>query len=484
LTVTLQEVKRALARKNLASYLEYVNHGQWQRARHLDLYCDTLEKLERREITRLIVETPPRHSKSETGTRGFPAWYQGRHPGHEVIIGNYGDDLASDFAEVVRLHTMEYGEELFGIRVAPGKSARDSWAVEQRIGENPVTGEPIWQATRGGVHSAGLGGSMTGRGADLLIIDDPIKDWDTAQSESQRQKVWNWFTTVASTRLAPGGVIVLIMTRWHEDDLAGRLLRESAEGGEYWHELRLPAIAEEGDILGRAPGEALWPERYPVEALQAVMGLMGPQKAAALYQQRPSPPAGTILLREYWQRYDKFPQFLDEVVQSWDMTFKDHAESDYVVGQVWGRFRADVYLLDQVRGQWDIVETIRQLLELSKRWPKARLKLIEDKANGPAVMSLLKREVTGLVPVEPYGSKTSRAMAVTPILQGGNVWLPEKRISTFDVEMFIDRCAQFPSVAHDDEIDACTQALQHYQEHMPIDTDVAALLSSARLIGR
>jgi len=254
------------------------------------------------------------------------------------------------------------------------------------------------------------------------------------------------------------------MTRWHEDDLAGRLLKEMKAGGQQWTVLELQAVAGENDALGRKPGEALWPEYGYNEAWAAETKVdVGTYFWNALYQQHPSSPEGEMLKRGWWKFYKAIPADLQEVIQSWDMTFKDSDGSDYVTGGVWGRKGADKYLLDQVRGRMDFPTTLAAVKALTAKWPEARAKLVEDKANGPAVIATLKREIPGLIPVEPRGSKMARVAAVSPEIEAGNVYLPDPSIAPW-VNDFIEECSAFPNGKHDDQVDQMSQALLRFSQ--------------------
>ena len=303
--------------------------------------------------------------------------------------------------------------------------------------------------------AAGVGGPITGRGAHVAIIDDPVKNSEDASSKTMRDKTYDWYRSTLRTRLAPGGAIVLVMTRWHEDDLAGRLL---AENDEQWEVISLAALAEAGDPLGRECGVPLWPNRFPQHELKQIQLDLGSQLWNALYQQRPAPMEGDMLKRYWWKYYDAPPAAFDEVVQSWDMTFKDAATSDFVVGQVWGRVGADKYLLDQVRDRLDFPATVQAVRRLTTKWPQASAVLIEDTANGPAVIATLRREIAGIIPVNPMGGKEARAAAVSPQIEAGNVYLPSP-IRVGWVQDFVEECAAFPNGANDDQVDAMTQAL-------------------------
>ncbi|MDD5486883.1 MAG: phage terminase large subunit, partial [Dehalococcoidales bacterium] len=302
---------------------------------------------------------------------------------------------------------------------------------------------------------------------NCAIIDDPVKNQEEADSETMRNKVWEWYLTVLRTRLAPGGAIILVMTRWHEDDLAGRLLEEMKNGGEQWEVISLPAEAEENDALGREPGEWLWPERFSPEEYQAIKKTLGSRHWNALYQQRPSPAEGSLIKREWWKFYKQPPAFFSHVIQSWDCTFKDKETADFVVGQVWGKSGANMYLLDMVRARMDLPTTITAIRTLSDKWPNAFVKLIEDKANGPAVIQMLRNTVGGLIAVNPMGGKVARVNAVSPAIEAGNVYLPEDAPWVHD---FIEECAAFPNGKYDDAVDSMSQSLSklvYYVSELP-----------------
>jgi predicted phage terminase large subunit-like protein len=286
-------------------------------------------------------------------------------------------------------------------------------------------------------------------------------------SQTYRDATWDWYRATFSTRIQEDGAIILVMTRWHEDDLAGRLLRAQEEGGDKWEVVNLPALAEDDDMLGRQLGEPLCPQLFTKETLEKTKVRLGSFWWNALYQQRPSPQEGGILKRHWWKFYRKAPDKFDEIIQSWDMTFKDTKTADFVVGQVWGRKGADKYLLDQVRDRMDFPATIQAVRTLSAKWPQARVKLVEDKANGPAVIATLKKEISGLIPVEPQGSKESRAWAVSPEVEAGNVYLPDPSIAPW-VHDFIEECTVFPNGTNDDQVDAMTQALIRFSRHTGI----------------
>jgi predicted phage terminase large subunit-like protein len=331
-------------------------------------------------------------------------------------------------------------------------------------------------AQLGFLKTVGVGGGLTGFGFTRGIIDDPTKNREEADSETHREAVWKWYTSTFSTRQnTKDAGICLTLTRWHEDDLAGRLLEQAEKdpGADKWTVLTMPAIAEDKPANRndkRKPGEALWPAKYPVSFLEQ-RKKADSRDWSALYQQSPYTEGGSILKKHWWKYYKphELPRFLDEVIISVDAAFKDFETSDFVVMQVWGRKGANKYLVDQIKEKLGFVETIKALGRLTMKYPKARAKLIEDKANGPAIIDALKTKISGLIPIEPQGSKVARAQAVAPQVESGNVYLPLPEGPSDWVSDFIDECAKFPRGKHDDQVDACSQALFRLQTNEGLD---------------
>jgi predicted phage terminase large subunit-like protein len=248
------------------------------------------------------------------------------------------------------------------------------------------------------------------------------------------------------------------MTRWHQEDLAGYLL---SQHDAKWEEIRIPALAEDHDPLGRSPGQALCPERYDEARLEETKLTLGSRMWNALYQQRPSAAEGNIFKRQWWKFYSERPAQFDCLIQSWDLAFKDTKTSDFVVGQVWGKIGANKYLVDQIRARMDFPETVRAIRSLSSKY-SCSAKLVEDKANGPALIDTLKKEISGLIAVKPDGSKEARASAVSAQVEAGNVYLPNPTTAPW-VNDFIEECSNFPNGANDDQVDAMTQALKRLE---------------------
>lgn len=445
---------KALARKNLLAFTKATFPGYSIGWVHREI-CARLMRLftgaMRGESPRLMITMPPRHGKSELVSRRFPAWALGVDPEISIISASYSDALARRMNKDVQriMEAPEYSEIFPGTRLSDSK--RSGAAKTQGLFEIP--------GHSGSYRSTGVGGGITGMGADILVIDDPLKDRAAADSPTVRAKVWDWYTSTAYTRLSPGGGVLVTLTRWHEDDLAGRLLEAmTQEGGDEWTVVDYPAIAER-DEPHRRKGEALHPERYPLAALERIRANVGEYDWGSLYQQHPTPRGGGVFKREWLRHWGVMPKAFDRLIQSWDFTFKDAANSDNVSGQVWGKAGADFYLLDCDTRRMDFVSQVRAMRRMSAKWPGAVGKVVEDKANGPAVISALGSEIPGIVPYTPRGSKVARAYAVSPLFEAGNVLLPPMDAEHPWVKDYVDELLAFPNGEHDDRVDATTQAL-------------------------
>ena len=359
-----------------------------------------------------------------------------------MILVSYEADFAASWGRKAREVLDELADD-FGVTVKQESSAAKHWEIE---GHN------------GGMDAAGAYGPITGKGADVLVIDDPVKNAEEAYSPVQREKLWEWYQSTAFTRLEPNGAIILVMTRWHEDDLAGRLLK--LEPG-LWEIVSLPALAEADDPLHRAEGEALWPERFPVEQLLEKKKSVGSYWWSAMYQQRPVPIEGGFFKNDWLQFFDpKYVPDFDVIVQSWDTAQTKSSTSDYVVGQVWGRIGGDFYLLDQVRGRWDFDETVAQINDLSKHWKQCSAKLIEAQTLGAALSSHLKHRISGIIPISVKASKEIRALNALPVWQSKNVYIPKPDDGKYAwVDDFVRELLNFPNAVNDDMVDATTLAL-------------------------
>lgn len=472
-------LKMQLARNSLFGFTMFTQ-PEYQAGWVHEEICNALDRFLQgvinKESPRLLITMPPRHGKSELASRKFPAYALGRYPDLSMIATSYAADLASRMnRDVQRIIDSQKFHILFPETCLAKSNVR---TVSQGTAlRNSDIFEIVGHA--GGYRSAGVGGGITGMGGDILLIDDPFKDRKEADSKTVRDNVWDWYTSTLYTRAAPGGGILLIQTRWHMDDLAGRLLEAAKDGGDKWEVVNFEAIAT-SDEKHRRKGEALHPARYDIKQLRKIKKALGTRDWEALYQQKPVPDGGTIFHKAWFKRYlpKDLPAKFQKIILSWDMTFKDTDGSDFVVGQTWGKDGANMYLLDLVRGQWDFVETLKQFKALKKKWPGASRILVEDKANGPAVISMCKKAVQGIIPVEPDGSKLARAHAVTAFFEAHNIYIPADGVYPW-VQAYIDEMTQFPSAAHDDMVDATTQAVRDMTCRTGIKIDPSILQRSA-----
>lgn len=447
---TIQEIRLAKARKGLSFFTLHTKPDYLLGWVHKEI-CDELDRFLQdvtdKKSPRLIITMPPRSGKSELVSRRFPAFALGRNPELQIIATSYSSDLSQRFnRDVQRVIDDEKYFELFpNTRLSNLRVRTDSRGSYIRTSD---LFEIVGHA--GAYRSCGVGGGITGQGADILIIDDPIKDRAQAGSKTIRDSIWDWYTSTAYTRLSPGGGVIVMATRWHTDDLIGRLIQRMGEGDTF-RIVNYPAIAEH-DELHRKAGEALHPERYPLSTLLQIQKTIGSRDWEALYQQHPVPDGGALFKLEWFRRWtaSSLPPEFDHTLMSWDMTFKDSKNSDYVVGQVWGKKGPNFYLLDQVRGQWDFVKTKEMVRVLAQKWPRVVRKLVEDKANGSAVISELKSTVSGFVPITPTESKEARASSVTPYFEAGNVFIPEDTEAPW-VPHYVSELLEFPAGSHDDQ---------------------------------
>lgn len=402
---------------------------------------------------------PPQNGKSERVSKAFPAWVLSQNPDTRIVIASYQQQIAERITNELRISIKNNGEA--GGLVIGGKDTEKEWRM---------------RGYRGGVLAASVGGSLTSRSADLLIIDDPVKGLEEARSPTYQARAWRWWTATARTRVQNGGAVIIVLTRWHDQDLAGQLMANNP--GE-WEFLRIPAQADhrpelgETDPLGREPGEFMESvQEFDREGWEQVKREVGPQTWAALYQGVPSPDEGGIFPAE-WARYEQplwevqpngarhvpgIGRADHELIQSWDLAFKGTDGSDYVVGQVWLRVGSQAYLLDMVRDRMNFTQTLDAIRGLSAKWPQAYAKYVEDKANGPAVMAMLSGEIGGLIPVNPEGGKIARANAVSAYAHAGDILLPAPALLP-NVGELLEELKLFPASSHDDSVDALTQAV-------------------------
>jgi predicted phage terminase large subunit-like protein len=448
-----EEKALRLARRSLTTYKRFM----WRRyahAEHLEQLDRALESVARyaetggaQGIGRLLVMMPPRHGKTLTISRMFPAWYLGRNPDHRVIMASYGSSLAKKNSRFARTQLlMPRYQALFpDTRLDPRSASAEAWDIADR---------------EGGLDAMGVGGAVTGKGANVLIWDDPVKNREEAESETIRDKVWDSWADDFYTRLEPGGAVVGVMTRWHMDDWMGRLLKLEADK---WHILRMPALAEPDDLLGRAVGTALWPARYPVPVLADIRGVQGEYGFSALYQQTPTPAEGGLFKRASFKLLQRLPgdDELEYVVRYWDLAMSEKDSADYSVG---------VKLARGHDGRTKVLDVARRQLEWGDVVPFMAETALRD---GPGV--IIGFEEKG------YMSRAGQGLAAdTRLHQYGIFGYPkdkDKRTNALPfaarvaLEMvdvydghwtrdYLDELCSFPFGAHDDQVDASAGAYE------------------------
>lgn len=460
---------------------------------HLQYLSERLAKamqdVEAGESRYMVVSMPPRMGKSQLSSVYLPTWILSRHPDWPIGLISHDPSLAVNWGRDIRNLVDRKGDEL-GVTIAPDAGAAAEWKTTDE----------------GGLLSRSVGQSITGRGFKCLLIDDPTKDYAAAHSAADREKLWNWWRVNAMTRQNGPWLVVFIGTRWHEDDILGRLTSSEYDGDpDEWEIIKFPAIAEEHDILGRAPGDPLlsplWDETRDEALLRwkKLKKSVGTYAWSALYQQSPSPAEGAVFSMEWPKFWTPNPANVsrahDEAchgypcscppdgkvvlidpyhdlataqwTDSWDCAFKATTGSDYVVGQRWAALGANRYLVHQFRGRRTFTQTKQIMINWADQtseeapysdWVSQRL--IEDKANGTAIIDDLKEAISSLIPINPTESKEARARAVTPQMEGGNVFFPYPGDPGNEwVQDLLSELREFPSGAHDDQVDALSQYL-------------------------
>lgn len=474
------------AEQRLAVFIRQAWHvvepGEYSHNWHIDAIAEHLEAVTRGDILRLLINMPPRCMKSLSVGVMWPAWSWIDHPQTRWMFGSYDADLSiRDAVKTRDIIQSPWYQARWGDRFA----LKSDQNVKSRYDND-----------HGGFRLAtSVAGGATGEGGDILVADDPLSA-KQGESDASRDTAWTWWTRTMGSRLnnPKTGAKVVVMQRLHEQDIAGRIL----EQGDYVH-LCLPNEYEPKVQIQVTPlgwsdprskdGELLWPDRIGPDQVKELKGPsgLGSYGYAGQYQQRPVPAEGGMFKRRWWRFWhypgnplpavpirlddgslhlcpcEPIPEEFDVELLSWDLTFKETKDSDYVSGGAWGKKGSRKYLRDRVHDRLDLPATIRAFLAMAARFPQATAKLVEDKANGPAVISTLKGSITGLIPVEPLGSKTARAAAGSPQIEGGDVYLPHPSIAPW-VQAYIDQHAAFPKGAHDDDVDMTSQALNYLRE--------------------
>jgi predicted phage terminase large subunit-like protein len=437
-----------------ALFAQYCSRFKWIGFEYLLMLSDALIKVVNGETKHLMIFMPPRHGKSELTSKYFPAWFLGHHPDKRVMLTSYEADFAASWGYKAR-NILDENGHLFGLAVSGASSARNRWDIEGHDG---------------GMVTAGVGGPITGKGAHLLIIDDPVKNAEEANSKTFRDKAAEWYKSTAYTRLEPGGAVIIIQTRWHEDDLSGRLLKEEPDK---WTVISLPAIAEEEDPLGRQCGEALSPRRYNVQALEEIKGTLGSYWFNALYQQHPQPLEGAIFKSQHlkycslkdgvFSLYqndgsDKLVLYEDcRIFQTCDPAASTKGNADFFVLGTWAQTKDnDLILFDLIKTRLEGPDQIN-LFKSEFQRHSPTFQGVEDAGVGKILYQMLVNEGLPIKALKPDKDKVTRALPAAARMEAGKVYLLK---GAFWLDDFINELLGFPTGAHDDQVDVLSYAVQ------------------------
>jgi len=428
-------------------FLEFVKHmwPEFVEGYHHKIIAEKFNKLATGEIKRLIVNMPPRHSKSEFASNYLPAWMIGRNPKLKIIQTTHTAELAVRFGRKAKnvIDSPEY-QEVFKTKLQEDSKAAGRWETEGG----------------GEYFAAGVGGAITGRGADLLIIDDPHKEQD-AMSKEGFDKAYEWYTSGPRQRLQPGGAIVVVMTRWSTKDLTGRLMQGQKEvKGDQWEVIEFPAIMPSG--------LPVWPEYWKLDELEKVEATLPIAKWNAQWMQAPTAEEGALIKREWWQDWPhENPPVTEFIIQSYDTAFLKKETADYSAITTWGMFRDDenqmhVILLDAEKDRFEFPELRRVAHESFLFW-RPQMVLIEAKASGIPLTHELSRMGIPVVNYTPSkgNDKHVRVNTVAPFFESGRVWAPMHKQYAQEV---VEECAAFPNGSHDDYVDSMTQAIMRFRQ--------------------
>lgn len=459
---TLREaIMREKAERNLSEFIKQAWHviepgtpyvENW----HIDLISEYLQVVDNSEILRLIINIPPRHMKSIQTTVCYPAWSWIKKPGKRFIKVSYSDSLS-------RKHNVLCRD------IIRSPWYQKNWGDRFKIKDDVDRQDEFKNNHHGMMYSTSVGGRLTGEGGDVIIVDDPQNPL-MANSATEREASIAFFKNTLQTRLndPKKGAIIIIMQRLHENDLTGYVLEESLG----YHHLCLPAEAPKRTIVHfpisgreiiREEGDLLNPSRFDKDALEGLKKSMGSAQYAGQFQQTPAPAEGLIFKREWLGNFFKAAPHQSMLIQSWDMPFTKSEGSAKCAGIVMGRNGSNIYIHDLVNDKMTFTESAAAVRTLTGKWPKARAKVIENKANGPAIVDYLKKEIPGMVEFNPKGSKEERAISVTPYFEAGNIWFPDPETHPW-VHDLINDLLIFPKGTYKDTVDALVQGILYLMD--------------------
>ena len=435
-----------------SDFMSFVKHvwPEFVEGKHHKVIAEKFNQIAEKKIKRLIINMPPRHTKSEFSSFLLPAWMIGKNPKLKIIQSTHTTELAVRFGRKAKtlMDSQEY-KEVFKTRLREDSQAAGKWETSQG----------------GEYYAAGVGSAITGRGADLLIIDDPHSEQDALNADAL-ERAYEWYTSGPRQRLQPGGTIVLVMTRWNTKDLTGKLLQaQKGAKTDQWEVIEFPAIMPSG--------EPVWPEYWKKEELEGVKASLSVGKWNAQWMQNPTSEEGSIIKREWWKVWDKdYVPPLQHVIQSYDTAFLKKETADFSAITTWGVFHPDpdsgpnLILLDSVKERLEFPELRRKALEQYQYW-KPETVVVEAKASGmPLTYELRKMGIPVITFTPSKGNdKHSRVNSVAPIFESGQVWAPDEKFA----EEVIEECAAFPYGDHDDLVDSTTQAVMRFRQGGFID---------------
>ena len=443
--IKLAEKKKGSQVKS--DFLSFVKHvwPEFIEGSHHKIIADKFNKIAEGKIKRMIINMPPRHTKSEFASNMLPAWMIGRKPDLKIIQTTHTTELAVRFGRKAKtlIDSPEY-QEIFKTRLREDSQAAGKWETEQG----------------GEYYAAGVGSAITGRGADLLIIDDPHSEQDALNADAL-EKAYEWYTSGPRQRLQPGGTIVVVMTRWSLKDLTGALIKAQKEvKSDQWEVMEFPAIMPSG--------EPVWPQYWKLDELEKVQASLSIPKWNAQWMQNPTSEAGAIIKKEWWRVWDdeEIPP-LKHVIQSYDTAFLKKQTADYSAITTWGVFypeedgAANLILLDSLKGRFEFPELRREALQQYDYW-KPETVVIESKASGLPLTAELRQMGIPVVNFTPSkgNDKHARVNSVAPLFESGVIWAPDKKFA----EEVIEECAAFPYGDHDDLVDSMTQAVMRFRQ--------------------
>ena len=451
-----KELHKKKIRDNYLYYLKYIYGEDYKLTRFHTLLAsicqNVVEKIERGEKVYICISCPPQHGKSQTITETLPSWFLGRNPDLRCITTAYNSDIAEKFGDKPRQQVKKYGKELFGIEISDSQDNKTIWNIKDH---------------QGGMYSTGINGALTSNQGALIIVDDPIKNEIEAENPSIRDQIWANFSTSLWTRQRGAGCgIIIIQTRWHEDDLIGRVLDNDFDNK--WLYINIPCVWESGvdKLLNRKIGETLCPDLgFDSKWANTTQKMLGARRWNALYQGKPFVDKGEIVNRDMIKLYSKqtCPPSFDELVLSCDLSFGAKKSEDPNGIGVWGRVGANHYLLKVINKKLSFTEVLDRIRFICAEYPTMKKKIVESKASGSALIDTLNKEIGGFIGYDPKMlSKEDRLKLCLPYFESGNVFFPDESIDK-DSETYIEQLIRFPRATHDEIVDITTQYLLNYE---------------------